>query len=331
MHKDMTGTRLIATFFGAGLLRPAPGTWGSVAALPVAWLLHVMGGFWALALGTAVVFLLGWYVTIQETRGQSDPDPSEIVIDEVAGMWLALWPVSLGAMMQGVSITALWPGWIVAFLAFRAFDIWKPGPVGVAEHLQPFLPISRVVRRRDNTFILDYDFPKSIGYIAPFYGNFLVCLRACAYILTLGGEGLRQASDHAVLNANYLMHNLRKIYDLPFDRACMHEFVLSARKLLKQHDIRAADVAKGLIDQGFHPPTIYFPLIVSEAMMIEPTEVESKETLDRFIEAMRLIAEKAVTDPDSLRHAPFTTPVGRPDEVKAAREMDLAFHPDTEK
>ncbi|TQM93504.1 phosphatidylglycerophosphatase [Roseinatronobacter monicus] len=135
MQKNMTGTRLVATFFGAGLLRPGPGTWGSVAALPVAWLLHVMGGFWALALGTAVVFLVGWWVTIQETRGQSDPDPSEIVIDEVAGMWLALWPVSLGAMIQGVSITALWPGWIVAFLAFRAFDIWKPGPVGLADRM----------------------------------------------------------------------------------------------------------------------------------------------------------------------------------------------------
>ncbi len=204
------------------------------------------------------------------------------------------------------------------------------GPVGVAEHLTQFLPISRVVRRRDNTFILDYDYPKSIGYIAPFYGNFSVCLKACAYILSLGGEGLRQASDHAVLNANYLRQNLKKFYDLPFDRTCMHEFVLSARKLLKEHDIHAVDVAKGLIDQGFHPPTVYFPLIVPEAMMIEPTETESKETLDSFIEAMRVIAEKAATDPDSLRHAPSTTPVGRPDEVGAAREMDLAYPPDTE-
>ncbi len=131
----MTWTRLIATFFGAGLLRPGPGTWGSLAALPAAYLLHQLGGFWALALGTAVVFLLGWWVTIQETRGLSDPDPSEIVIDEVAGMWLALWPVSLGAMIQDVPISALWPGWLVAFLAFRGFDIWKPGPVGLADRL----------------------------------------------------------------------------------------------------------------------------------------------------------------------------------------------------
>ncbi|MGY6549281.1 MAG: phosphatidylglycerophosphatase A family protein [Roseinatronobacter sp.] len=131
----MTPTRLIATFFGAGLLRPAPGTWGALAALPVAWALHSLGGFWLLALATVAVFFLGWWVTIAETRGLSDPDPSEIVIDEVAGQWLALWPVSLGAMLQGVPVLALWPGWIVAFLAFRAFDIWKPGPVGLADRM----------------------------------------------------------------------------------------------------------------------------------------------------------------------------------------------------
>lgn len=131
----MTPTRLIATFFGAGLLRPAPGTWGTLAALPFAWGLHAMGGFWLLAIATVAVFFLGWWVTVVETRGLDDPDPSEIVIDEVAGMWLALWPVSLGAMIQGVPITALWPGWVVAFLAFRAFDIWKPGPVGLADRM----------------------------------------------------------------------------------------------------------------------------------------------------------------------------------------------------
>ncbi len=131
----MRPTRLLTTFFGAGLLRPAPGTWGSFAALPAAWVLHMLGGFWALALGTALVFLIGWWATIQETRGLADPDLSEIVIDEVAGQWLALWPVSLGAVMMGVPVTALWPGWIVAFLAFRAFDIWKPGPVGMADRM----------------------------------------------------------------------------------------------------------------------------------------------------------------------------------------------------
>lgn len=131
----MTPIRLITTFFGAGLLRPGPGTWGSLAALPAAWALHALGGFWALALGTVLVFLLGWWATVEHTRGMTDPDPSEIVIDEVAGMWLALWPVSLGAMIQDVPITALWPGWVVAFLGFRAFDIWKPGPVGLADRM----------------------------------------------------------------------------------------------------------------------------------------------------------------------------------------------------
>lgn len=129
----MTASRWIATFFGVGLMRPGPGTWGSLAALPAAWVIHVLGGFPALALASIVVFVLGWWVTVIETAGRDDPDPSEIVIDEVAGMWIALWPVSLGAAMQGVSMLALWPGWVVAFLAFRLFDIWKPGPIGWAD------------------------------------------------------------------------------------------------------------------------------------------------------------------------------------------------------
>jgi len=131
----MTGTRLIATWFGVGLLRPGPGTWGTLAALPYAWALHSLGGFALLALATVAVFLVGWWASIIETRGAADPDPSEIVIDEVAGMFLALWPVSLGAQMMGVDILRLWPGWLVAFLAFRAFDIWKPGPIGWVDRL----------------------------------------------------------------------------------------------------------------------------------------------------------------------------------------------------
>lgn len=128
-------TRLIATFGGVGLLRPAPGTWGSLAALPVAWGLHVLGAFGLLALATVALFALGWWAAMVETRGGADPDPSEIVIDEVVGMWIALFPVSLGAAMRGVDVTALWPGWVVAFLAFRAFDIWKPGPIGWADRM----------------------------------------------------------------------------------------------------------------------------------------------------------------------------------------------------
>lgn len=197
------------------------------------------------------------------------------------------------------------------------------GPVAVRENLEPFLPVSRVIKRSDNTYTLDYDRPDSIGYIAPFYGNFSVYLKAYAYILLLGGKGLKDASETAVLNANYLMNQLKDIYDLPYQKTCMHEFVLSAKKQM-EHDVHAMDIAKALIDEGFHPMTVYFPLIVKEAMMIEPTETESKETLDRFIAAMRRIAETAQTEPDKLRAAPVTSPVSRPDEVKAARDMDFS-------
>lgn len=130
----MTPLRLIATWFGAGLLRPAPGTWGTLAALPFAWALHLLGGFPALAVGTVAVFALGWWVSIRVTT-PANPDPSEIVIDEVAGMWLALWPVSLGAQMMGADVLRLWPGIVVAFVAFRLFDIWKPGPAGWADRM----------------------------------------------------------------------------------------------------------------------------------------------------------------------------------------------------
>ncbi len=197
------------------------------------------------------------------------------------------------------------------------------GPVGVAKHLEPFLPISRVVKRNDGTYALNYDYPKSIGYVAPFYGNFSVCLKAYAYILMLGREGLMQVSEDAVLNANYVMRSLIDTYDVPVKRSCMHECVLSASNLA-EHGIRAVDVAKGLIDRGMHPPTVYFPLIVKESMMIEPTETESKETLDRFITAMKEIADLARENPDKLHEAPVTAPVRRLDETKAARDMNFA-------
>ena len=198
------------------------------------------------------------------------------------------------------------------------------GPVGVKKHLIDFMPISKIVKRRDNTYTLDYDYPKSIGYIAPFYGNFSVCLKAYAYILMLGRDGLVEVSENAVLNANYLMNKLKSVYDLPFDRTCMHEFVLSAAKQNK-FGVHAIDIAKALIDEGFHPPTTYFPLIVKEALMIEPTETESKETMDAFIEAMKLIAKKAEQSPEDLLAAPISTPVNRPNEVKAAKDMDFKF------
>jgi glycine dehydrogenase subunit 2 len=200
------------------------------------------------------------------------------------------------------------------------------GPVGCKEHLRPFMPISKVVKRADNTFTLNYDYPKSIGYIAPYYGNFLIFLRAYAYILMLGREGLLAVSENAVLNANYVMNALKDRYELPFPPPCMHEFVFSASRQAAK-GVSAMDIAKGLIDAGVHPPTVYFPLIVKESLMIEPTETESKETLDAFIAAMREIARRAEEDPESLRQAPVTPPVNRPDEVRAARAMDFCYVP----
>ncbi len=196
------------------------------------------------------------------------------------------------------------------------------GPVGVKEHLAPFLPTSRVVKRKDGTFALDYDRPLSIGYISPFYGNFAVMLKAYAYILLLGKEGLIEASENAVLNANYLLSELKDHYDVPYDKGVLHEFVLSAAKQAEK-GVRALDIAKALIDEGIHPPTVYFPLIVKEALMVEPTETESRETLDRFISIMIKLAELAEKDPDAFKDLPKNTPVGRLDEVKAARDMDL--------
>ncbi|MFA5095882.1 MAG: aminomethyl-transferring glycine dehydrogenase subunit GcvPB [Candidatus Omnitrophota bacterium] len=200
------------------------------------------------------------------------------------------------------------------------------GPVGVGERMVDFLPIPRVIRRNDGTYALDYHRHKSIGYIAPFYGNFGVVLKAYAYMLILGKEGLTQAAEAAVLNANYCRARLKDYYDLPFDKSCMHECVFSASKQAK-NGVHALDIAKYLIDKGYHPPTIYFPLIVKEALMIEPTETESKETLDAFIDTMIEIARLAQDDPASVSAAPTHMPIKRLDEVKAAREPDLRWKP----
>jgi glycine dehydrogenase subunit 2 len=197
------------------------------------------------------------------------------------------------------------------------------GPVGVCGKLAEFLPISLVVKRQDGTFALEYDRPKSIGYIAPFYGNFGVILKAYVYMLMVGKEGLLRVSENAVLNANYVKEKLKNFYDIPFSQVCKHECVISATRQAA-NGVHALDVAKGLIDMGYHPPTMYFPMIVKEALMIEPTESESKETLDAFIEAMIEIAKKAQSDPASIKAAPITTPVGRLDETAAARNLDIA-------
>ncbi len=200
------------------------------------------------------------------------------------------------------------------------------GPVAVGEKLVPFLPVPRVVleggayRRRE-------DFPKTIGRVRSFQGNPGVFVRAFAYIRSNGGEGLRTVTEAAVLNANYILARLRDAYDLPYPGPCMHEAVFSARRQVKQNGVRALDVAKRLIDLGFHPPTIYFPLIVPEALMIEPTETEPKETLDAFVAAMLAIAREAAEEPQKVKDAPVTTPVARLDEVRAVKQPRLRWRP----
>src|SRR4051794_35541846 len=199
------------------------------------------------------------------------------------------------------------------------------GPIAVRETLEPFLPAPLVIRRDDGTFGLDHDRPRSIGRVRGFTGPFGVFVRSYAYIRSYGPL-LREMSEAAVLNANYVLARLRDAYDLPFDRHCMHEFVLSARSLKREHGVSALDVAKRLMDYGFHPPTVYFPLIVPEALMIEPTETETRETLDAFCDAMLAIAREAADSPGLLKEAPHGRPVGRLDEVRAAKRPVLRFH-----
>jgi glycine dehydrogenase subunit 2 len=195
------------------------------------------------------------------------------------------------------------------------------GPIAVRASLEPFLPLP-VVTRRGSAFRLDYDRPKTIGRVRAFSGPFGVFVRAYAFMRSYG-PALQGMSEVAVLNANYLLARLKHAYDLPFDRLCMHEFVLSARTLKREHGITAVDVAKRLMDYGFHPPTVYFPLVVPEALMIEPTETEAKETLDAFVEAMLAIAREAADSPELLREAPHHRPVRRLDEVRAAKQPIL--------
>jgi glycine dehydrogenase subunit 2 len=204
------------------------------------------------------------------------------------------------------------------------------GPIAVRETLEPYLPVPAVVRDGER-FRLDFDRPQSIGKVRGFTGPFGVFVRAYAFI-RMWGPRLREMSEVAVLNANYLLARLRDGYELPYDRLCMHEFVISARPLKREHGITALDVAKRLMDHGFHPPTIYFPLVVPEALMIEPTETEAKETLDAFADAMAAIAREAAESPELLKQAPHGRPVGRLDEVKAAKRAVVRYlfedHPD---
>jgi len=199
------------------------------------------------------------------------------------------------------------------------------GPLGVKRNLTQFLPIP-VVRKRGGEYYLDYDLSHSVGKVHSFYGNFNVMVKAYAYLRMMGAEGLREMSECAVINANYVMRSLQDLYHVPYPQHCMHECILSA-KLQKSKGVRTLDIAKRLLDYGVHAPTIYFPLIVPEALMIEPTESESKESCDQFIDAMRAIAREVEESPEVVKSAPHSTPVGRLDEVRAARELDIRWTP----
>ena len=196
------------------------------------------------------------------------------------------------------------------------------GPVVVRDILEPYLPVPVLKKTGAHRYTLDYDRPKSIGKVRSFYGNFGVLVRAYAYIRALGADGLREVSDAAVFNATYVMAGIRDLFEVPYERPVMHEFVLSAEPL-RQHGVRALDLAKRLLDYGVHPPTTYFPLIVKEALMVEPTETESKDDLDAFVAAVRAVVGEAHADPELLKTAPHTMPVGRLDEVAAARNPVL--------
>jgi len=294
-------------------------------------------------------------VSIESVDGIVSPEAlAEVLDDEVAGMMMTC-PNTLGLFEQNLPKVVEMLREVDALLYYDGanlnaimgkmrvgdvgFDIvhWNlhktmatphggggpgSGPVGVSERLVPFLPISRVAKLEDGQYFLDYDYPKSIGYVAPFYGNFGVYLKAYAYILRLGGKGLTRATENAVLAANYMRKRLEDHFEIPYNRICMHEFVASASKQA-ENGVRALDIGKGLLDKGHHAPTVYFPLIVPEAIMIEPTETENKETLDTFIDDLIAIAETAESNPEAVQAAPVTLPVTRLDETKAARSMEL--------
>ena len=196
------------------------------------------------------------------------------------------------------------------------------GPVGVSEKLLPFLPVPVIVKE-GITYKLSCDRPESIGRMMNFYGNFAVLVRAYTYIRMLGPNGLRRVSENAIINANYLLSLLLERYDLPYPKTVLHEFCLSGDRQKKAHGVKTLDIAKRLLDYGFHAPTIYFPLIVSEALMVEPTETESKETLDLFAQALLAIADEVETNPALVLSAPITTPVKRLDDAMASRKLNV--------
>ena len=199
------------------------------------------------------------------------------------------------------------------------------GPIAVSDRVAPYLPVPVAVRRDDGCYDLDYERSKSIGRLRGFHGNYGCFVRSYAYICSLGGDGLKDASETAVLNANYLLARLREqgvaeYLPLAYGELCMHEFVLSGGPMKRELQLKTLDLAKRLLDFGFHPPTVYFPLLVDEALMVEPTETETKETLDAFADAIAAILREAVEDPEIARQAPYSTPVRRLDEVAAAKQ-----------
>lgn len=198
------------------------------------------------------------------------------------------------------------------------------GAVGCKDFLKPFLP-SPTLTHDENAYHLHRDNPQSIGAVKSFYGNFLVVVRALCYLLSLGKEGVPEASQNAVLNCNYMMSHLKDLYDIAFDTGCMHEFVMTLENLKKEKGVTAMDIAKALLDNGIHPPTMYFPLIVEEALMVEPTETETRETLDHAIEVFRNIYIQAQEHPKQMHELPLHTPVRRLDEVGAARNPRLRY------
>ncbi|MDZ7319836.1 MAG: aminomethyl-transferring glycine dehydrogenase subunit GcvPB, partial [candidate division KSB1 bacterium] len=202
------------------------------------------------------------------------------------------------------------------------------GAVGVSQRLVDFLPVPRIVKA-DGQFKLSEDFPKSIGRVHSFYGNFGVMLRAYTYLRMLGSEGLKRVSENAIINANYLLKLLENHFHVPYPGPTMHEFVLSGSRQ-KEAGVSTADMAKRILDFGFHAPTVYFPLIVREAIMIEPTETESKETLDQFAACLVQIAHEVETNPELVKHAPHTTPISRLDEVRAVKQPDIRYQFDVQ-
>ncbi len=272
----------------------------------------------------------GIMITNPNTLGLFEPNIKEIcdVIHEAGGL----------VYMDGANLNALLgyvrPGDcgvdIVHFNLHKTFSTPHGGGgpggggVGVKVPLAPYLPVPRIVERHGH-FHLDWDYPESIGKVATFYGNFGVMVKAYTYIRMLGSKGLKRVAENAVINANYLRICLEPYYELPYPGICMHEVVFSGIKQKKEFGVKTLDIAKRLLDYGFHAPTIYFPLIVKEALMIEPTETESKETLDSFVSTMIKIAEECKDAPEVVKSAPHNTPVRRLDDVRAIKQLDVKW------